>query len=237
MQWIGKGRESKTQRRKWAEFQDGEWGGEALQGQSFIHLPFFRAKGGWSREVIIPLDCCKSRKSVPGTTLLWYLLQLARRFPAPSPRHKEIGQPHGLSNSFPDLPFSKSWHGPVEWGGPRIVLAFQYWKRWQNVHLETAGNIVRAHICTHACTHKITRKLSGWKESGTFFSFKFTHTEFAISKWGKLFEMERVAHYAHGITTFHPENYKASMHIHTQCGHCLDTAALKIYYRRIFCHW
>ena len=34
--------------------------------------------------------------------------------------------------------------------------------------------------------------------------------------------------YTHGVRSFHPENYKTSMHIHTQLGHCRDTAAPKI---------
>lgn len=50
--------------------------------------------------------------------------------------------------------------------------------------------MVRAHM--RAYTHTNNREASWLKRSGTFSSFKFTNTKFAVSKQNKFFEMERV---------------------------------------------
>ena len=88
------------------------------------HLLLFRTKEG-----LVDLEKCAVLRPVANHTGLFLIplcfVQLAGQCPAPSPQCKEAGWPRGLSDSSPELPFSKSWWGPEGWVGPRLLLLYR----------------------------------------------------------------------------------------------------------------
>ena len=141
--------------------------------------------------------------------MLGCLLQVAGPCPAPSPRRKETGWPHGLSESFLTY-LSPEVSEALRDGWAPNCSCFTVLEEVTKCMFRTSGNVVRthmqaqAHICalSHTCVfkgmctcaHPPNNKEAFWlKRKWHFVSFKYTNTEFAGSKQGTFFEMERVA--------------------------------------------